>query len=148
MHFRNIEIYLQFQILCNTEMTQVVLHVTDYYQFILYNEYHGCQWRCDAKTRVIELVISTTVAKVCPILLKKRPDHTFRVKLFSMSVNIDGLVQERCNSIANALELCLSCTCPSIWSMIQLQWGATSYQPSSIKQYREPFAIILTCDLP
>ena len=28
--------------------------------------------------------------------------------------NIDGLVQERCNSIANALELRLSCTNPSI----------------------------------
>ena len=28
---------------------------------------------------------------------------------------IDGLVQERHNSIANALELCLSCTNPSIW---------------------------------
>ena len=26
---------------------------------------------------------------------------------------IDGLVQERCNFIANALELCLSCTNPS-----------------------------------
>ena len=30
--------------------------------------------------------------------------------------DIDGLVQERHNSIANALELCLSCTNPSIWS--------------------------------
>ena len=29
---------------------------------------------------------------------------------------IDGLVQERHNSIANALELCLSCTYPSIFS--------------------------------
>ena len=29
---------------------------------------------------------------------------------------IDGLVQERCNSIANALELRLSCTNPSRWS--------------------------------
>ena len=28
--------------------------------------------------------------------------------------HIDGLVQERCNSIANALELCLPCTNPSI----------------------------------
>ena len=27
----------------------------------------------------------------------------------------DGLVQERCNSIANAMELRLSCTNPSIW---------------------------------
>ena len=28
----------------------------------------------------------------------------------------DGLMQERCNSIANALELHLSCTNPSIWN--------------------------------
>ena len=28
---------------------------------------------------------------------------------------IDGLIQERCNYIANALELNLSCTNPSIW---------------------------------
>ena len=31
-------------------------------------------------------------------------------------LNIDGLMQERRNSIANALELCLSCTNPSIYS--------------------------------
>ena len=30
---------------------------------------------------------------------------------------IDGLMQERCNSIANALELRLSCTNPSAWSV-------------------------------
>ena len=29
--------------------------------------------------------------------------------------SMDGLVQERCISIANALELCLSCTNPLIW---------------------------------
>ena len=34
------------------------------------------------------------------------------------SLYIDGLVQERRNSIANALELCLSCTNPSI-----LRWA-------------------------
>ena len=32
--------------------------------------------------------------------------------------NMDGLVQERRNSIANTLELRLSCTNPSIWSWI------------------------------
>ena len=32
---------------------------------------------------------------------------------------IDGLVQERCNYIANALELGLSCTNPSIWYMVR-----------------------------
>ena len=33
--------------------------------------------------------------------------------------DIDGLVQERHNSIANALELRLSCTNPSIWLLIR-----------------------------
>ena len=32
-----------------------------------------------------------------------------------MQAHFDGLVQERHNSIANKLELCLSCTNPSIW---------------------------------
>ena len=40
---------------------------------------------------------------------------------FAMGVNhtfqIDGLVQERCNSIVNTLELCLSCIDPSKWSL-------------------------------
>ena len=31
--------------------------------------------------------------------------------------HIGGLMQERCNSIANTLELHLSCTNPSIWAM-------------------------------
>ena len=30
--------------------------------------------------------------------------------------HLDGLMQARCNSIANALELCLSCTNPSIFT--------------------------------
>ena len=33
----------------------------------------------------------------------------------SIALYIDGLVQERCNSIAKALELHLSCTNPSIY---------------------------------
>ena len=41
------------------------------------------------------------------------------VKMFCLNIteNIDGLVQERRNSIANALELCLSCTNLSIYNM-------------------------------
>ena len=34
---------------------------------------------------------------------------------------IDGLVQERCNSIAYALELCITCTNPSV-SLLQQSW--------------------------
>ena len=37
-----------------------------------------------------------------------------------VSVHIDVLMQERCNSIANALELHLSCTNPSIYSLTDL----------------------------
>ena len=39
----------------------------------------------------------------------------------SLEDHVDWLVQERLNSIANALELCLSCTNPSIWSYAKLQ---------------------------
>ena len=35
--------------------------------------------------------------------------------LWLPDLQINGLVQERCNSIANALELCLPCTNPSKW---------------------------------
>ena len=35
--------------------------------------------------------------------------------------NIDELVQERHNSIANALELCLSCTNPSIYDLANVE---------------------------
>ena len=34
---------------------------------------------------------------------------------YATVVYFDGLVQERCNSIANAMELRLSWTNPSIW---------------------------------
>ena len=33
----------------------------------------------------------------------------------------DGLIQERCNSIANAMQLCLSCTNPSLCSYFSFQ---------------------------
>ena len=36
-------------------------------------------------------------------------------------LSIDGLVQERRNSTANALELRLSCTNPSIWGIPNVQ---------------------------
>ena len=34
-----------------------------------------------------------------------------------MCGHFDGIVQERCNSVANTLELRLSCTKPSMWSL-------------------------------
>ena len=50
----------------------------------------------------IHIYIYASVIQVMP-LVKPLPEH------------IDGWVQERGNSIANALELRLSCTNPSIW---------------------------------
>ena len=41
--------------------------------------------------------------------------------------NIDGLVQERRNSIANALELRLSCTYPSIWRCCLISIGIPNW---------------------
>ena len=43
-----------------------------------------------------------------------------------LMIPIDGLVQERCISIANALELHLSCTNPSIWSYFLLMYLSKS----------------------
>ena len=50
-------------------------------------------------------------------LFKPRPAYCQFVckEGITMEKYIDGLVQEWCNSIANALELRLSCTNPSIW---------------------------------
>ena len=49
--------------------------------------------------------------------------------LISSQLHIDGLVQERRNSIANALELRLSCTNPSIYSGFKCQ-GSCLYRAS------------------
>ena len=40
--------------------------------------------------------------------------------LYDFALYIDGLVQERRNSIANALELRLSCTNTSIWVVLHV----------------------------
>ena len=42
---------------------------------------------------------------------------------------IDGLVKERCNSSANALELRLSCTNPSIWASQNFQIHCPNISP-------------------
>ena len=42
-------------------------------------------------------------------------DAMFGKTLFCKNAHLDGLVQEMGNSIANALELCLSCINPLIW---------------------------------
>ena len=47
---------------------------------------------------------------------------------------IDGLVQERCNSIANALELRTSCTNPSIYIFVRV-WPTTYFCPCLDVEY-------------
>ena len=49
---------------------------------------------------------------------------------------IDGLVQERCNSIANALELHLSCTNPSGWCHSKLH---SDYQEAALLPKSSPW---------
>ena len=51
-----------------------------------------------------------------------RSTEFLSLKLLSttMAFNIDGLMQERRNSIANSLELHLSCTNPSIWNLFYM----------------------------
>ena len=52
-------------------------------------------------------------------------DSILEIIICSQIHFIDGLAQERCNSIANALELRLSCTNPSIWCksyFLSLKW--------------------------
>ena len=60
---------------------------------------------------------------------------------FNYSWNIDGLMQERCNSIANALELHLSCINPSIFSMT---WSAASSRPIHLMRWEPTCGMELT----
>ena len=59
----------------------------------------------------------------CWLAIFKYPKHNSCANISHffchLQLHIDGLMQERHNSIANALELCLSCTNPSIWYWIR-----------------------------
>ena len=50
--------------------------------------------------------------------------------VFFIDYNVDGLVQERCNSSALAVELRLSWTNTSIWYVHCLIWFMVHYRPS------------------
>ena len=54
----------------------------------------------------------------------------FQLSPDTVNPHIAGLVQERCNSNANALELCLSCINPSIW-YVNL-WYSETLEHSSV----------------
>ena len=76
--------------------------------------------------------------------------HQARISLVLRNVQIDGLVQERCNSSALAMELRLSCTNPSkwvnslvpsdnIWQQIWVNIGAgNGLLPDSAKPFPVP----------
>ena len=53
--------------------------------------------------------------------------------------NIDGLVQERCNSNALAIKLCLSCTNPTIWPLYIIGHLAESQKILIHNTYLENF---------
>ena len=79
---------------------------------VLSGEYPGCQYcHCDV-CDVVSCHLGSEDSGLCA------PGAVELCCLLSDSqwdIYIDGLMQERSNSIANALELRLSCTNPSIW---------------------------------
>ena len=56
---------------------------------------------------------------------------------------IDGLVQERCNSIALAMELRLSCTNPSIWGFKFMNMVKSWHIVIMMTSSNEPFSALL-----
>ena len=52
-------------------------------------------------------------------------------RIYLTSIYIDGLVQERCNSIANAMDLYLSCIIPSICSMLSDNYDDETMYPAN-----------------
>ena len=52
-----------------------------------------------------------------------------------ISQHIDGLVQKRHNSIANALELCISCTNPLLWGLWWQMQVSRAWMRNYILQY-------------
>ena len=68
------------------------------------------------KELVMVLTSQKIVVMTAPLLpvITKLALLQFWGPLCNLENNVNGLVQERCNSIANAMELCLSYTNPSI----------------------------------
>ena len=65
------------------------------------------------------------------------------------SDNIGGLVQERRNSIANALELRLSCTNQSIWNKLSSWHDSMSYPLNSVsREVTDPVRPCLVDEIP
>ena len=63
--------------------------------------------------RLISMMV--TVTKLCGHCLE---NNMFLCKGMLLNYHFNGLLQERCNSIANALELHLSCTNPLIYTAL------------------------------
>ena len=71
---------------------------------------------------------SCCINQNCMVLMKKILIMDIGLMSFNCNPHLhnDGLVQERCNSIANALELRLSCTNPSICPLVILMYNCNS----------------------
>ena len=70
------------------------------------------QWRYRS------LAYSHWYVTMCYVTWRPLPTLCYIIFVISTATHFDGLMQERRNSIANALELHLSCTKPSIWGVI------------------------------
>ena len=64
-----------------------------------------------AQTNKDEIFLINLLCMASPVCLKQRCEYLGKLQV-CFNIAIDGLVQERRNSIANALELRLSCTNP------------------------------------
>ena len=74
-----------------------------------------------------------------PVMCKTYPCRKVMFVVYNVNLqkilHIDKLVQERHNSIANSLELCLSCTKPiDIWSSCMSNGGVNSVYLQQIKK--------------
>ena len=71
--------------------------------YLVYSRYPSSRW------------IRTVCTKKDIVEVKINLWMVYQTENYLWIYHIDGLVQERCNSIANTLELCLSCTNTSTW---------------------------------
>ena len=83
---------------------------------VLLGHQQPCYLQC--KIKVIFVILSqcfkTINLKICDVSVSR---NDMKCKL-----HFDGLMQERCNSIANALELCVSCINPAICTFSKQFW--------------------------
>ena len=100
-------------IIKNNNATQLVQQILFKYKYFMYS---AMPWCCKVHNN-FNLIIWQYTNK-CVLLLKIQIKFAIKNHKWCNDY-INGLVQERCNSIANTLELRLSCTNPSIYVLHQ-----------------------------